>query len=238
MAAGNSPSIGPIDAVSSINTTDLATEPVIVTPQANEPLYKTEIPEPVGIQPHEVEEARVGDDTDSTRGVGVEGEVVVWEARYSNRRFIGRAVSRAFLSLAWMVLAWYTWAGGQTQLTTVTWIALVVVAIFWVVLAVRMIQAHYAHFYQLTNRRLFVSTGIFSRRRDMLELLLVKDVFTQQPSLLDRWCKVGTVVTVPKEKELPTFYLTGVADPKEVMDLIWHHARAERDQRSLRVDEI
>ena len=45
-------------------------------------------------------------------------------------------------------------------------------------------------------------------------------------------------MVVPTEKELPTFYVAGVDDPKQVMDLIWHHARSERDQRSVKVDSI
>ena len=111
-------------------------------------------------------------------------------------------------------------------------------SLLWVGLVCRMIQAHYSHYYRLTNRRLFVSTGIVNRRRDMMELLRVKDVFTRQQSLLDRWLGLGTVVVVPDEKDLPTFYLAGVDDPKQVMDLIWHHARAERDQRSVKVDSV
>ncbi len=101
-----------------------------------------------------------------------------------------------------------------------------------------MVQAHYSHYYRLTNRRLFVSTGVFNRRRDMMELLRVKDVFTRQQSLAERWLGLGTVVVEPNDKSLPTFYLAGVDDPKEVMDLIWHHARAERDHRSVKIDSV
>jgi len=90
----------------------------------------------------------------------------------------------------------------------------------------------------LTNRRLFVSTGIIHRRLDMMELMRIKDVFTRQQSLLERGLGLGTVVVVPSEKEIPTFYLAGVDDPQEVMDLVWHHTRAERDQRSVKVDSV
>ena len=37
---------------------------------------------------------------------------------------------------------------------------------------------------------------------------------------------------------MPNYVLTGVADPKGVMDLVWHHARAEQDQRNVRVEQI
>jgi len=40
------------------------------------------------------------------------------------------------------------------------------------------------------------------------------------------------------EERLPVHYLTGVNDPNGLMDLIWHHARKERDLRSVKVDEV
>ena len=33
-------------------------------------------------------------------------------------------------------------------------------------------------------------------------------------------------------------YLAGVDDPKEVMNTVWHYARAERDHRSVMVDRV
>jgi len=168
----------------------------------------------------------------------VEGEVVVWESSYSKKNFIGRGVFRLVLTVGWLGMAAYTWGMGHEHLALLTWFAGGVVLVLWVALFLRMLQAHQSHYYQLTNRRLFLTTGIINRRRDMMELMRIKDVFTRQQSLLERALRLGTVVVVPSEKEIPTFYLTGVADPQEVMDLIWHHARAERDQRSVKVDSV
>jgi membrane protein YdbS with pleckstrin-like domain len=238
MAAINPSPIGSPTPVSSVTTADLASVSSNVSPTSGPALYSTGIPEPAGIEPSEEQRAEEGQNTDPTAGTGVEGEVVVWEARYSIRNFMGRMIARAALTVAWMVLAVYTWGLGYSNLEIVTWIALGVVVVLWLWLGVRMIQAHYSHFYRLTNRRLFVSTGIVSRRRDMLELLRIKDVYTRQQSLLERWLGLGTVVVVPGEKELPTFFVAGVADPKEVMDLIWHHTRAERDLRSVKIDNL
>ena len=41
--------------------------------------------------------------------------------------------------------------------------------------------------------------------------------------------KDGTVVVTSKEAGLSTCNLPGIDDPRRVMDLIWHNARAERD---------
>ncbi len=71
----------------------------------------------------------------------------------------------------------------------------------------------------------------------MMELLKVQDVYTRQ-SLTQRWLSIGTVVVVSSDHKLPVLNLPGVADPKEVMDTVWHYARAERDQKSVKVDRI
>jgi len=170
-------------------------------------------------------------------GVGIEGEEVVWEARYSMKNFLGRLVTRSALLAGWIALAIYTWGYSDGSLGVLTGIAGLIVAALWVVLIYRMILARYGHYYRLTTRRLFVSTGVWRRRRDMLELLQVRDVFTRQ-ALSERWLSVGTVIVESSDKAQPTFYVTGVQDPKRIMDLIWHHARSERDLRSVKVDKV
>ena len=41
------------------------------------------------------------------QGAGIEGEEVVWEARYAMRNFLGRLAFRALLTVAWLVFAVY-----------------------------------------------------------------------------------------------------------------------------------
>jgi len=170
-------------------------------------------------------------------GVGVEGEVVVWEARYAMRNFVGRIAARIFLTVAWIALAIYTWGYSDGGLGIVTGAAGAAVLVLWAVLVYRIILARFGHYYRLTTRRLFVSTGMWRRRRDMLELLRVKDVYTRQ-TLFERWLSLGTVVVESDDRGIPTFFLTGVDDPKRVMDLVWHHARTERDLRSVKVEQV
>lgn len=172
------------------------------------------------------------------QGIGIEGEETVWEASYALRNFMGRIVVRGLITLAWLGFAAYAW--GYRAENDLSWLVIafgIGVGIFWLTLIYRMLQAHYGHHYRLTTRRLFVSSGLLHRRRDMMELLSVKDVFTRQ-SLAQRWMSLGTVVVVSSEHDSPVFYLAGVPDPKEVMDLIWHHARSERDLRSVKIDQV
>ncbi len=202
--------------------------------QAPAPMYPMGGPSPQGI------EQEVGTSTAAEmNGIGVEGETVVWEAHYAYKNFLGRFVWSGVLTVAWLVMAYYTWGRGETAQNwgLLTILAGVALGVVLVLLLRRVILARYGHYYRLTNRRLFVSTGLFSRRRDQMELLRVQDVYTRQ-SLAQRWLSLGSVVVVSTEPHFPILYLTGVEDPKAVMDLVWHHARSERDRRSVKVDQI
>jgi len=202
-----------------------------------ETLYPPQGPDPAGTKPEALAEMKQGAGASPETGAGIEGEEVVWEARYSLKNFIGRFILWGGATVAWVALAVWTWGYGSQDLAPFTVILGCLLVIAWLFLLYRVTQACYGHYYRLTNRRLFVSTGLIQRRRDQMELLRVKDVFTKQ-SLIERWLSVGTVVVVSTERETPVFYLAGVNDAKQVMDLVWHHARAERDNRSTKIDSV
>ncbi len=234
MDATNPSPFGEAVPVTSVSTSDLAAAP----PPSPDELYPEGGPNPTGTMPAAEQRAQDGSNTDPTEGSGVEGELLIWEARYSMRNFIGRGLIVAVLAVGWIVLTSRTSGPNGVGMSKLSIVAGIPLAACLLLLGLRMIQARYSHYYKLTTRRLFVSTGIIHRRRDMMELLRVKDVFTRQVSMLDRLLGLGTVVVVSNEKDLPTFYIAGVDDPKRVMDLIWHHARSERDQRSVKVDQV
>ena len=240
MAENNPVPIGPGGEVMSVSTADLVTAPPSTTPAAPGDLYPQGTPEPIGTTRGEESRAAHGTDTDPTAGSGVDGELVVWQGSYSARNFVGRWLAIAILVFAWGYLALKTRADivpGERMSRPALLLGIVVLGLA-AVLIYRMVLARYSHYYRLTTRRLFVSTGMFHRRRDQMELLRVKDVFTRQLTLGDRILGIGTVVVSPSEKDIPTLLLAGVDDPKRVMDLIWHHARSERDQRSVKVDSV
>jgi len=206
-------------------------------PAAAETLYPAQGPVPPGTTSGAVAAMEQASNAPPETGPGVEGEEVVWEASYSMRNFMGRIALRVLLTVAWLALALETWEEGHDAWAPVTIALGIGLIVLWVMLLYRMAQARYGHYYRLTNRRLFVSTGLMRRRRDQMELLRVKDVYTRQ-TLTERWMSLGTVIVVSSEKELPMFYLTGVSDPKQVMDLIWNAARSERDVRSTNIHSV
>ena len=168
----------------------------------------------------------------------VDEEQTIWEGRYSMKNFIMRLTGIGIVTVAWTALWFWSHAGtdrgGWSTLAVVAGILLLLV---WLVLARRIILARFGHKYRLTDRRVFVATGVFTRRRDQMELIKAQDVFTNQ-TISQRLFGVGTVVVVSSEAHFPIMYLTGVDEPKEVMDLVWKHARSERDNRAVHVDQV
>jgi membrane protein YdbS with pleckstrin-like domain len=200
-------------------------------------LYPPQGPDPSGMNPEIGPQRAAEGEAKGKDAPGIEAEQVVWEARYSMKNFIGRVIIRSVLTVAWIALAIYTWGEGHPNASILALLFGIGLGIAWLLLLYRIVVARYAHYYRLTNRRLFVSTGLMRRRRDQMELLHIKDVFTRQ-TLIDRWLSLGTVVVVSKEKLSPTFYLAGVDDPKRVMDLVWHCARAEREGKTVQLENM
>jgi len=225
----------PTTTANQVDTTDLKVKPLVAESGQPDRLYP-QGEAPVAAPPAPVDSTRPGVEHGG-KTEGTEGEETVWEGRYSMKNFIGRITFRALLTIAWIALAVYTWSYEHGEIQILTIMAGIVLVVLWGTLIYRIIYARFGHYYRLTTKRLFVSTGLYRRRRDQVELIKVSDVFTVQ-KLIERWLSVGTVVVKSSEPSYPTSYLTGVDDPKEVMNLVWHYARAERDHRSVMVDRV
>jgi membrane protein YdbS with pleckstrin-like domain len=191
---------------------------------------------------HQPPEGTMAENKQEALGVGTEGDSSVWVSGYSLKNFVPRIVVRVLLTVGWLILLAYLGDSqhypGKWDWRMFVWITGTVLAIYWIVLFWQMILARLGHRYELTNRRIFIDTGVFRRRRDQMELLRVQDVYVKQQGLFYRMLNLGTVVIESSEQRLPVHYLPGVADPDGVMDRVWHYARMERDLRSVKVDQV
>ncbi len=219
-------------------TLETTTEPQI-EPMANGPLIVAPGAPGAVVMPPAPTMAEA--DESETHGAGIEGEETIWEGHYSGRNFIGRILFGGLLVALWIVLAFTNWWGTRgTQAGGWSfWMIVggVVVLGYWANLGYRYLRAHRGHHYRLTNRRLFVTTGFFSRRVDQLELLRIKDVYIQQ-SMIGDWLGIGNVVVISSEQTLPKAYLLGIDEPRRIMDLIWHHMRLEQSTKTDRVNPV
>jgi Bacterial PH domain len=168
---------------------------------------------------------------------GTEGEETLWEGLYSSKNFLGRAIIGALMATAWVLVAVYAWGFGHTKFTLVAYFLGAGILGYWFYLGWKYLRFRRNYHYRLTTRRLFLTTGIFRRRLDQVELVRVKDLYVRQ-SLLGSWLDVGTVVLVSSEATLPKALLLGIEQPRRVMDLIWYHTRLERDDRTTEVNRV
>lgn len=136
-----------------------------------------------------------------------------------------------------MALALATWSFGYTGLAWLTYGTGAAILAYGLTLAFKFFRVRRNHYYRLTTHRLFLTTGLFHRRVDQVELVRIKDLFVQQ-NLISVWLDVGTVVLISSEATLPKAHLLGIEKPQGVRDLIWRNSRAERDERTSEVHPV
>ena len=166
-----------------------------------------------------------------------ESEPTLWEGRTSPKTFLVRFVVGEVATIAWVGLAVATWGFGYANLSFLTYAVGIALLLFWAITGIRLFRAVHSHFYRLTTRRLFITTGLIRRRIDQIDLLRVKDLFVRQ-NMLASWLGLGHVVVISSEQTLPRATLAGIEGPRQVMDLIWRQARSELDSKTSRVESV
>lgn len=87
--------------------------------------------------------------------------------------------------------------------------------------------------YELTSQRILLTTGVFSKKTDALELYRVQDIQILQPFFL-RLFGLGNVVLVTSDKTNPTFTFQAVAEPRPLADAVRKSVEACRVAKGTR----
>lgn len=87
--------------------------------------------------------------------------------------------------------------------------------------------------YALTNERLKLTTGIFSRETDVLELYRVKDMSISEPFIL-RVFGLSNVTLTTSDRSTPILKLEAIRDGATVLDTIRHHVEILREKKRVR----
>lgn len=87
--------------------------------------------------------------------------------------------------------------------------------------------------YNLTTERLKLTTGIFSRETDVLELYRVKDMAISQPFVL-RLFGLSNVTLTTSDRTTPILKLEAIRNGDTVLDTIRHHVEALREKKRVR----
>lgn len=154
------------------------------------------------------------------------GETEVWADRYAFGNFAARFLIGFALIGVCLYFVYETSKPEHRGFYPLAVLSGAASAVYWVWVAFNIFRSRFSHRYRLTSKRLFVSSGVFRRQEDMMELEHLKEVTVQQQGMFDHLCKVGHVVVESNVKGAPTLILVGVNNPHKVSDLIYQNARA------------
>jgi membrane protein YdbS with pleckstrin-like domain len=145
---------------------------------------------------------------------------------------IGGWIAAATVTLAVLIIAAMSSLSGQGWL-----MALVLMAVVWLVVLVQLLYRRMSIHYLLTNQRLIHERGILWHRTDRIEAIDVDDVqFSQGP--IERLAGVGTIHIISSDQSTPQFDLVGIEDVSRVATLIDDVRRKERRKRAVHIESL
>ncbi len=146
------------------------------------------------------------------------------------------------------------WSGSPSQLTNTGNFLIAAVGIVVVVILSLMISYLLAVFilvpltfgiwkwlqvrcmrYELTTERIRLTRGVFTLRREELELYRVKDSSMIQP-FIHRLFSLGNIILMTSDRTDPEFRIPAIKDPDSLLDQIRKYVEIRRDQK--RVSEV
>ena len=87
--------------------------------------------------------------------------------------------------------------------------------------------------YEVTTERLKLTTGIFNRHCDVIELYRVKDMNLARPFIL-RLFGLSNITLITSDRSMPTLVLRAIRNGAEVLDTVRDHVEALRDRKRVR----
>ena len=91
--------------------------------------------------------------------------------------------------------------------------------------------------YSLSKERLFIETGVLSRRHEQVMLYRVQDI-KARITLWQRFFGVGTVTVFSNDKSMPALELKNVQDPLYVKEVVHRLVEAIRTEKDIKPNEF
>ena len=122
------------------------------------------------------------------------------------------------------------WKGSPSQKTNIGFFALTF--IFIVPPIVRWLKTKYTR-YEITTQRIIFHTGVFSRKRDEMELYRVKDYRVLAPFLY-RLFGLESIILETSDRSTPEITLRAVPKSANLFEQIRANTEAARDKKRVR----
>jgi membrane protein YdbS with pleckstrin-like domain len=157
-------------------------------------------------------------------------EETLWQGTPSAKLLLGKIFGTIGLVILIFLLAWLVGFLAQpadieqsAKITRIAWIAAgIVILLQAIIVFVALIKLR-STLYTVTNQRVMVETGLFSKHLGEIDLRYVDDTqFSQR--FVDRMLGIGNVTVLSKDTTSPVQTLRGINDPRSLRELIRTHA--------------
>ncbi len=159
-------------------------------------------------------------------------EEELWQGGYSPKAMYGAWIGAAVATVAGLaaVLMFFNDGMGWTIFAGA-------IAVLWLFLFGTLMYRRFSDRYRLTNQRFFHEHGILRRITDRVEVIDIDDVTFEQ-GIVERMLGVGTLRVTSSDKTTPELSLPGIDNIKDVANMIDGAHRAERQRRSLYIENV
>ena len=149
-------------------------------------------------------------------------EETLWRGTPSWLLLLGKIIRAVIVAIV-LPLVYYFGRDFLAQYAKIAWIIIGII-IFWQIIEVLIAWTRIrTTIYTITNQRVMIEKGVASKTVEDIDLRYIDDTqFTQ--SLIQRMLGIGNVMIVSSDKMVPAYVLRGIADPRNVRELIRTHA--------------
>lgn len=159
----------------------------------------------------------------------------LWEGGFSGKSMFGSWVAAAVVTI--LIIVVLNMIEPLRSNSNVWYAAIGIILLIWLWLIGAMLFRKWGMHYQLTTQQLKHRQGILFRKMDRIELIDIDDVnYRQGPiqSLLG----VGNINIKSSDTSHPELVMYGIANIKEIADMIDNARRNERRKRGLHIEAI
>jgi uncharacterized membrane protein YdbT with pleckstrin-like domain len=162
-------------------------------------------------------------------------EEELWAGDFSPRAMYGAWLAAAIATIAGLVAM--IMVDGLRSNSTAWWIYFAAVVILWIFLLLKFAYHKLSYHYELSTQRLRHRDGILVRTMNRIELVDIDDILYRQ-GIIQRMLGVGDITIKSRDLTHPMLVLHGIANVKEVANLIDNARLNERRRRSVRFESL
>jgi uncharacterized membrane protein YdbT with pleckstrin-like domain len=159
-------------------------------------------------------------------------EKTVWSGTSSQMLNLGVFLVSGFVFVLLLVLLIQFWQQ-LAQMGTVALVPAFVILLSPLAFSLAKMLLIKAVRYEITSERIKITTGIFSKQTNTLELYRVKDYSLKEPFLY-RFFHLGNIMILTSDHSTPQIIIRAIPGARKLLDEFRAHVEARRDLKKVR----